>query len=60
VADDRRVAEQEERLGYQGQEGGYGEPQDLAVVGLRRAPARDPESPSHRKTLPRALGHNWD
>ena len=35
VADDRGVREQEQRLGHQRQEGGYGEPQDLPVVGAR-------------------------
>ena len=33
VADDRGVRQQEHRLGHQGEEGRYGEPQDLAVVG---------------------------
>ena len=35
VTDDRRVREQEQRLGHQRQERGDGEPQDLPVVGAR-------------------------
>ena len=45
VADDRRVGEQEQRLGHQRQERRYGEPQDLAVVPVRHvftlAPGND-------------------
>ena len=36
MTDDDRVGEQEERLGDEGHERGYGEPQDLAVQ--RRSP----------------------
>ena len=39
VAHDRGVREQEQRLGHQRQEGGYGEPQDLAVVGPGHGPS---------------------
>src|SRR5206468_89206 len=34
MADDRRVCEEEEGLGDEGAEGGHGEAQDLAVVGM--------------------------
>ena len=45
VADHRGVAEEEERLGDQREEGGYGEPPDLAVVGGQSEPTHgDPST----------------
>ena len=44
VADDRRVREQEQRLGHQRQEGGDGEPQDLPVVGAGHGASLRPAS----------------